>query len=118
MADDAPESEQPEIIPKPPSHPVTSSLLIASAVAILIAIGFVWSELFGNYLVSPKTVHEVGMEKHTPDAMKKSSGPIDHYDLDYPGEKSLVNLEYSVKKDLHLTSNFEEGAAAPAPGGQ
>ncbi len=106
---DAPESEQPEIIPKPPSHPITTSLLIISSFATLIAIGFVWNELFGNYLLSPKgPVREVGMEAHSYDKLKTRSGPIDHYELDFPGEKNQQNLEYNVKQDLHIGSKFED----------
>ena len=109
MAD---ESEQPEIIPKPPSHPITTSLLIVSAIATLIAIGFVWSELFGNYLLSSKgPVAEVGMDAHKWDKLKTRSGPIDHYELDFPGEKNIQNLEYTVKTDLHIGSKFEGGDA-------
>ena len=109
---DAPESEQPEIIPKPPSHPITTSLLIVSAVATLIAIGFVWSELFGNYLLSSKgPVREVDMGNHSVEKMKGRQTPIDHYELDFPGEKNIQNLEYNVKTDLHIGSKFEGGDA-------
>jgi len=108
MADAAPESEQPEIIPKPPSHPITTSLLIASTIATIVAIGFVWNELFGNYLVTSKTVREVGMENHDWMKLKTKSGAIDHYELDFPGEKTQQLLEYNVKNDLHIGSKFED----------
>jgi len=35
-------------------------------------------------------------------------GAIDHYELDYPNEKTLTNLEYNVKQDLHIGSKFED----------
>ena len=110
MAD---ENEQAEIIPKPPSHPITTSLLIASTIATLIAIGFVWSELFGNYMLSGKGPgpREVDMQKHYKDALKGKQTPIDHYEIDFPGEKNLQNLEDNVKTDLHIGSKFEGGDA-------
>lgn len=106
---DAPESEQPEIIPKPPSHPITTSLLIISFFATLLGIGFVWNELFGNYLLSSKGGPiEVGMDNHKWEKLKTRSGPIDHYELDFPGEKTQQNLEYNVKQDVHIGQKFEE----------
>ena len=56
-----------EIIPKPPSHPITTSLLITGSVACIIAIGFIWNELFSCYLVGAKAPAEysAGMENHT-----------------------------------------------------
>ena len=109
MSDEIPESEQPEIIPKPPSHPITTSLLIVASIATIIAIGFVWSELFGNYLIGDKGPQEVGMDKHKWSSLKTRQGAIDHYDIDFPNEKNQLNLEFNVKQDLHIGSKFEDG---------
>ncbi len=46
MSDEVPESEQPEIIPKPPSHPITTSLLIVSFFGVILCIALVWAGVF------------------------------------------------------------------------
>ncbi len=115
MADDATEEQQPEIVPRQPSHPITTTLLICSSVAVLICIIFTWSELFGYYLIGPKAAQlsgEKGMDKHLWKNTQKMPAPIDHYDLDFPGEKDAKTgrqiMEYNVKKDLGLTQEQEE----------
>ena len=74
------QNEQPEIIPKPPSHPITTALLVASFAGTILCIGFVWAELFGSYLLGAKTPAEPGMEQHTWKEHKENrEGMIDHY---------------------------------------
>jgi hypothetical protein len=121
--DDVPDNEQPEIIPKPPSHPITTSLLIVGTFACLLGIGFVWNELFSCYLVGDKTApadFKAGMENHTfakEQALGKQMNPIigpnDHYSHDFTTdekqpEKTEKELIYDVKKDLHLRQSQEE----------
>jgi hypothetical protein len=121
-SDDIPEQEQPEIIAKPPSHPITTSLLIVSCIGLILATGFQWNEVFGYYMLSPKVV-DASMENHSwkKKEIQNHQGPIDHYSLDFQfqggPEKTYQNLEYDVKNDLHLTQKQEEaamsGSAAP-----
>lgn len=97
MADDAPaEDEAPEIIAKPPSHPITTTLLGIGIVGLVLNISIAWVELFGVYM--PAAV-EKGMEKHKASDLAKKPGIPDHYALDFPGKD---NLWYEVGKDLKL----------------
>src|SRR5271170_225606 len=115
-SDEIPENEQPEIIPKPPSHPITSALLVSSFFGIILCIGFSWAELFGSYLLGAKTPVEPGMEKHDWKEIKNSQGPIDHYGQDYmvegKPEKDYRDMVYSVKLELKLTEKQQEAAAS------
>ncbi len=116
-SDDVP--DQPEIIPKPPSHPITTTLLIVSFVITCVGIGFVWADLFGVYLISPK-IKEAGMEAHDFNKEKNAAanGAIDHYSQDFPGEDKAPSekdrqrlMEYNIKKELHiLETQVDTGA--------
>ena len=119
MAD---ESEQPEIIPKPPSHPITTTLLVTSFFGTILCIGFVWAELFGDYLHGAKSPVEAGMDQHTWKEIKEAQGPIDHYGQDFKidgkPEKLDKEMIYSVKKELKLleqqsASDTSSGGDAP-----
>jgi hypothetical protein len=117
-SDEIPDNEQPEIIPKPPSHPITTALLISSFAGTILCIGFVWAELFGSYLLGAKTPVEPGMENHTWKEHKENrEGMIDHYSQDYKldgkPEKSLQDTIYTVKQDLHLLEKQQEAPAGP-----
>lgn len=106
-SDEIPDNEQPEIIPKPPSHPITTALLITSFFGTILCIGFVWAELFGSYLLGAKTPVEPGMENHTWKEHKENrEGAIDHYGQDFKTdgkpEKDYKDMVYSVKKELKL----------------
>jgi len=105
-SDDIPESDQPEIIPKPPSHPITTTLLFFSFVLTIVGIGFVWNELFGSYLIPPK-LNEAGMENHNWSKLKDKQGSTDHYLLDFPTEGAndtnrLLDTVLKVKKELGI----------------
>jgi len=120
-SDEIPENEQPEIIPKPPSHPITTALLITSFCATILCIGFVWNELFGSYIFGAKIKPEPGMDKHDWNEIKNNrEGMMDHYgqdfQLDGKPEKSDKDMVYSVKKELHLLAEQQDAPAA-APGG-
>ncbi len=117
-SDEIPENEQPEIIPKPPSHPITTALLISSFAGTILCIGFVWAELFGSYLLGAKTPVEPGMENHTWKEHKENrEGAIDHYGQDYKldgkPEKSYQDTVYTVKQDLHLLEKQQDAPAGP-----
>jgi hypothetical protein len=115
-SDEIPEGEQPEIIPKPPSHPITTALLITSFFGTILCIGFVWAELFGSYLLGAKVAVEPGMDKHTWREHKENrEGAIDHYAQDFPQEKAYNDLVYNVKKELKLLETQQNDSG---PGGQ
>jgi hypothetical protein len=114
-SDEIPENEQPEIIPKPPSHPITTSLLIASFFGTILCIGFVWAELFGSYMMGAKVQLEAGMEKHSWKEIKENrEGTIDHYAQDFPGEKTDKDMQYSIKKELKLLESQQNEGAGDA----
>jgi hypothetical protein len=110
------ENEQPEIIPKPPSHPITTSLLVTSFFGTILCIGFVWAELFGSYMLGAKTPVETGMEKHTWKEIKDNrEGMIDHYGQDFAGEKKDEEMRYHVRQELKLLESQQaEADKAPA----
>ena len=112
-SDEVPESEQPEIIPKPPSHPITTSLLITSFFGTILCIGFVWAELFGGYMFGAKVTVEPGMDKHTWKEIKDNrEGAIDHYAQDFPGEKDAEALRYAVRKELKLLESQQNDSGS------
>jgi hypothetical protein len=111
-SDEIPESEQPEIIPKPPSHPITTSLLITSFFGTILCIGFVWAELFGSYMFGAKVALEPGMNNHGWQEIKNNrEGVIDHYAQDFPGEKDAEALRYSVRKELRLLESQQNASS-------
>lgn len=94
------DDEAPEIIARPPSHPVTTALIMIGCVGLVLNIAFAWTELFGVFMPIGT---EKGMEKHKAvDLAKKVTGPIDHYALDFPDKDPLF---FQVAKDLKLTSD-------------
>jgi len=123
-SDDVPDNEQPEIIPKPPSHPITTALLVVNFFGIILCIGFAWAELFGCYMFGAKVRPELGMEKHTFDEIKNNrTGMLDHYGEDFEvakgqPEKTDKDMLYTVKKELHLLAEQQDSAtAASTPAG-
>lgn len=101
------QDEAPEIIARPPSHPITSTLLGVAIVATILNISVSWSRLFGRYLVAKP---EKGMDKHNVQEVKTKSGPLDHYAEDYG--KDAGTLWYQVGVDLKVSAG-EEGGARP-----
>lgn len=78
-------SDEEQVMAKPPSHPVATGLLIASAVGLTLNIAIVSQELFTSYL-NEKTLKNAKREK-----------PIhDHYKADSA-------FKASIEEDLELT---------------
>jgi hypothetical protein len=89
-----------EIVARPPSHPVTTTLLGVSTAGLLFLIGFTWAELFSDYM--PAQVEKYGdMAKHKSAAEAGKPSPRDHYEEDYG---KSANVRYEVEKDLGLTT--------------
>jgi hypothetical protein len=115
--DDVPEGDQPEIIPKPPSHPITTTLIITACIAVTVTTGFAWAELFGDYMRGAKTPLEAGMDKHGWKEIKEAQGPIDHYGQDFQDqgkpEKDEKAMVYTIKKnDLKLLDDTSSAGDA------
>ncbi len=109
-----------EIIPRPPSSPIGSTLLIVTTLGLILAIAIVWAELFGEYLptVKPGQQPDPEMVKHNArqEAEKHSR---DHYAEDFPGGDDMLS---AVERDLQVSSkvgdlNAGSGAAGDMGGG-
>lgn len=113
-----------EIITRPPSHPLATSLLGASILGTIGAIAFVWLELFGEYMPSyppgqaPPAVPGLDQNWYsTHDAVKlaKQGKPThDHYKLDFPGGSGVADLLPEVERELGVGSKIGDPSAAPA----
>ncbi len=70
--------EDQEIISRPPSHPIATTLIMVSIVGTIAAIAFVWVELFGEYLPTPppgqRNDSKVIAERHLHDHYKEDFG--------------------------------------------
>ena len=72
--------DQAEIIARPPSHPIASTLIIVSVFATILAIGLTWDELFSEYLPAPTTA--AGKDKSHNSLTIADKGIKDHYGQD------------------------------------
>lgn len=109
-------SDAPEIIARPPSHPTATTLILASVIGTIAAIGFVYAELFTEYLPSqaPGQPQDQIMAKHAPVQHANAPNPIhDHYAEDFGSGDVLQGVE----SDLGLSTdigNVPAGEALPA----
>lgn len=113
-----------EIISRPPSHPLATSLLGASILGTIGAIAFVWLELFGEYMPSyppgqaPPPVPGVDQNWYsTHDPVKVATQPNathDHYKLDFPGGSGAADILGEVEKELGVGSKIGDPSAGPA----
>lgn len=89
--------EEQEIISRPPSHPIATTLIFVSIAGTIAAIAFVWAELFGEYLPTPApgqpNASKVVAERHI----------HDHYAEDF-GKSSDVTAE--IEKELGISSTI------------
>ena len=90
-----------EIISRPPSHPIATTLLVLSMLGTIASIAIVWSELFGEYLPAP------------PQGQKNDSLVIaeqsrtKHYEQDFKG--SSDDLIADIEKELGVSSTVGMG---------
>lgn len=111
--------ETAEIIPRPPSSPIASTMLIVSTIGLILAIAVVWSELFGEYLPGappPGVTPSAEMARHVP--LKEAENHTrDHYREDYPDDDVLA----SVERDLGVGSkvgDLSAGSGSSDGGGE
>jgi hypothetical protein len=96
MSDD----EQAEIIARPPSHPIATTLIVISMIATMICIGLTWDELFSEYLPTKgpgKTIDK----SHSSVTIAKQ-GRKDHYKAD-------SDLKSSIEAELGVSSTVGGG---------
>lgn len=100
-----------DIIPRPPSSPIGSTMLIVSTLGLILSIGVVWAELFGEYLptLAPGQQPDAEMKNHPP-RMIAEKHIFDHYGADYPGSDDTLA---AVERDLQVSSNVGDLNAGP-----
>lgn len=84
-------SDDNEIIPKPPSHPVATGLLLASIIGVSLNITVIWQELFTTYLhtTKPKKVLKDDKAQKSPLQWAKEQKPVhDYFKKDF-GSKTI-----------------------------
>jgi hypothetical protein len=100
-----------EIIPRPPSSPIGSTLLIVSTLGMILAIAIVWNELFVEYL--PAGPLDPEMSKHVV-RTEAERHTRDHYAEDFPGGGETLA---SVEADLQINANVGDLSAGAGGGG-
>jgi hypothetical protein len=116
--------DQPEIIARPPSHPIATTLLIVSAIGTTLAIVLVWAELFGEYMpTAGPGVPEWKLKEHAPLKYAKEGKPQDYYLKDFPGTDVLKDIQGELGVSTAIgdlspaPSGDSGGGGAPADGG-
>lgn len=105
------------IIHRPPSSPIGSTLLIVTTIGLLVAIGVVWAELFGEYLPTLKPGQTADPEMRNHDSKKIAlEHRHDHYGVDYGSDANILE---AVEKDLQISSkvgDLQAGGGASSGG--
>jgi len=99
-----------EIISRPPSHPIATTLLVCSIAGTVLAIMFTWWELFGEYLPTPTPGQQNDSRTIAEEHLH------DHYKKDYKGSENVLA---DVEKELGIGSKVggEDGLGAATGGG-
>ena len=93
-------ADEQEIISRPPSHPIATTLLLVSMIGTGLAIFLVWSELFGEYL--PTQVP--GGPAQAVSSKKIAEGHLrEHYESEFPGSNEKDMLR-EIESQLGITA--------------
>lgn len=109
------DNEPAPIIHRPPSSPIGSTLLIVTTIGLLVGIGVVWTELFGEYLptLKPGQTEDPEMRNHS--SKKIALEHIrDHYGADFGGDTDVLQ---AVEKDLGVNQRVGDLTATGGGGG-
>lgn len=87
--------DEQEIISRPPSHPIATTLLLASIAGTIVSTAFVWAELFGEYLPTP------GPGKPNASLKIAERHEHDHYRVDYGASE---DLQAEIEKELKIAT--------------
>jgi hypothetical protein len=108
------DNEPAPIIHRPPSSPIGSTLLIVTTIGLLIGIGVVWTELFGEYLptLKPGQSEDPEMKNH---GSKKIAleHTRDHYGADFGQDTDILE---AVERELGVNRRIGD-LEAKATGG-
>lgn len=88
--------DEQEIISRPPSHPIATTLLFASILGTIVAIAFIWNELFTEYLPVP------GPGKKNDSLQIAEKHQHDHYRKDFGNGE---DLQAEIEKELGIASS-------------
>ncbi len=109
------DNEPAPIIHRPPSSPIGSTLLIVTTIGLCVAIGVVWTELFGEYLptLKPGQSEDPEMKNH---ASKKIALEHirDHYGADFGQDTDIME---AVERDLGVNRRIGDLEAKGGSGG-
>jgi len=105
-------ADEQEIISRPPSHPIATTLLLVSMIGTGLAIFLVWQELFGEYLPTPQPGAKAVL-----DSKKIAENHTrNHYANDFKGS-SDDKLMNDVEKDLGIKAGNGVGGDLSSPSG-
>lgn len=107
-------ADEQEIISRPPSHPIATTLLLVSMIGTGLAIFLVWNELFGEYLPTPRP----GGPAQAVSSKKIAEGHIrTHYENDF-GKVSEKDMLREIEKELGITAGNGVGGDLSSPSGE
>jgi hypothetical protein len=105
-------SDDQEIISRPPSHPIATTLLVVSMIATGLAIFIVWQELFVEYLPSQAPGQAAS---DFPSRAIAENHYHDHYKRD-KGLKHSGNLMADIEAELGIKGNDGGDMGTPTGG--
>lgn len=100
-----------EIISRPPSHPIATTLLVTSIFGTILAIFFVWQELFGEYLPTAAP----GQSNNSRTIAEQHLH--DHYGRDFKGQNILADVEKELGINSKVGGDHGLGTATGNEGG-
>lgn len=112
-----------EVLSRPPSHPIASTLLILSCVGTLGCIMFVWNELFYEYMPGKgqnREIEEILGPRHG--AVSIANGrkdvDIDHYKIDFGSGDMIEAIDAKLLgDDENMNAPVDTPVEAPDDGG-
>ncbi|MCA8924863.1 MAG: hypothetical protein KDD82_23840 [Planctomycetes bacterium] len=117
-----------EVLSRPPSHPIASTLLILSCIGTIGCIGFVWAELFNEYMPAKGANSQIEalLQKHGPVAIAngRRDEDVDHYKIDFGAgdmieaiDKKLLGNDESIEEPSNPTPPPSDGGGGDEGGG-
>lgn len=106
-------SDEQEIISRPPSHPIATTLLVVSMIATGLAIFIVYQELFVEYLPTPAPGQPAG---DYPSKKIAEGHYHDHYKRD-KAFKHSGNLMADIEEELGIKAGSGPGGDMGTPTG-
>lgn len=106
-------ADEQEIISRPPSHPIATTLLLVSMIGTGLAIFLVWQELFGEYLPTPQPGAKAVLDSRKIAENHTRS----HYENDFGKTSTDKNLMAEIEKELGIKAGNGVGGDLSSPSG-